>query len=214
MCTGLEVPLILSAIGTGAGAYANNQALKKQDNIAAQGIRRQSQLSQEADSRVRQQIADTANSKPAADQASEEAQLMAAIRSQRAPQPEVLGAGSGASTRFAEDVANSRRTGNANVAQLITNLSKIDAPAIQRQREAVGTNRAATDLGLLGLRSQSEDFLTKLRASQVRPNPWVTALGSLAHGVGSGMAANAKPTGLAPGWYKGKTYADLHPGVI
>lgn len=197
MCTGAElVPLILSAAGTGVGAYEQNRALKRQDQEAARGIQTQARLSREADARVRQQIADTNGANSQADAQSVEGKLLDAVRRNRTAQP-AEAIGTGGSDRYAQDVTNSNAAGKTDIAQLITNLSRIDAPQLQRQREASGLSRTATDLGLIGLRSQGQDFLTRLRAGSIQPNPWVTGLGSLAQGAGAGMADSAvDPSGL------------------
>lgn len=84
-------------------------------------------------------------------------------------QPDVFGA----SERFAEDVTGARAGVSERAGGRAGLLSKIDAPIRQRQREAVGQGQLAADVAGFQDRSQSEDFLARLRASEQRNNPFI-----------------------------------------
>lgn len=198
MCTGAEVGLILAGAGTAAGAYNQDRALRKQDRAAAEGLRRQAEMQRQASGRAMQHIGEFAQSSPAAEQRQSADAYMNAIRAARPSTEGSLQAGPGAApARFAEDVSAGRDLLATEGAGRASRMATIDAPMLQRLREGQQFNTAATDIGELERRSQAEDFLTRLRVSGIRPNPWVGAASSIARGVGGAMAL--MPAGAAAG---------------
>lgn len=198
MCTGLE-PWMLAGIATAAGsgiqAVNQHQALKRQDAETARGITARSALQREAGQRVQQQINDVAASNPETERKAANDQFMAALRNAKAADGGAdLTAVPGGSERFAADVGQARAAAGREGAALSGQLAAIDAPMLQRQREARGFTNAATDLSMIGDRSNSLDFLTQLRTAQAgRTNPWADALGQGLQAFGSAYAGRARP---------------------
>lgn len=194
MCTGAEIGLILTAVGTGTQAINANQALRRQDRQAAEGIRRQGQIQERSNQRVGEQIDDLAASTGEQERAQRLAGFRDALRDVQSstegslPGDAAIGQ---ANPRFAERVSqNVRRIAGDRNAQA-GRLSVIDAAADQRMNEGNRLGRTVTDINELGRQSRAEDFLTKLRVAQERPNEFVDILGGLASGVGSAMTLGA-----------------------
>lgn len=190
MCTGAElIPLLTAAVGTGATVYSQQAAQAKQDREAAAGIMRQRALSDQAQTKVAKNIQDLNASNPDQDIQTRQSTYMDALRRSQGASKALPNVG-GASSRFAEDVG-AAQTENATNAGVQANLqARIDAPGIQRQREAVNSANTVSDLSLLGGQSAGQDYLTRLRMSAIKPNPWISGAGQLAQGVGSGLAVN------------------------
>lgn len=195
MCLGTEaiwVPAVISALGAGVGAYNQDQALRDQDREAARGIREQMSLSDQAAKRVNKQIQDTKNSTPAAETAQAESDFAAAIkRAQAARGSNLQGPGG---ERFQDDLGLARTQAANEGKTLSQQLARIDAPQFQRFREGVNANNAAVDLSMLDDRSRAQDFLTRMRISSRRANPWVDALGQGLTAFGMSQAGAASKT--------------------
>lgn len=195
MCTGVELGLLL---GSAALQGANNaQAQRKQTQIATDAVRRNSALNAEAGNRVASEIQNLKSSTPAAEEQSANADFTEALKRARVEQGGDAFGGPGGD-RFASDIDLARTAaGNEgkNTARL---LARIDAPTFQRTREATGVNRAATDLGLIGARGQSGDFIDQLRLARAQPDPGIDALASLGGAYGMARAGRMKrqPTNL------------------
>ena len=188
MCTGAEAGLILAAAGAATNTANNYAAARKQDRIAAQGIRRQSDLQREASRRAGQHLEEFSGSTPAGEQSQSLEGFMNALRQSRQSTEGDLPAVGAANPRFAEDVSAGRQRVGEQASERAGRLSRIDAPMYQRQREGSQFLRTSADVGELGRQSSAQDFLTRLRVSAAQPNPWVGAAGSLMQGIGGAMA--------------------------
>lgn len=187
------VPLVISAIGAGAGAYETNRTLNKQDAAAAQGIRQQSQRQHQADERVNQELGDLQGSNAEAERTAANDQFVQQLQRNRAAASGALPNVAGASSRFASDLTAANEDSDSLATRVASLMARIDAPTLQRQREGTAFGRLATDLGQIGRASAGDDFLTQLRVRGIRENPWVMAGGGLAQGVGTGMADQSAP---------------------
>ncbi len=104
-----------------------------------------------------------------------------------------IGAPGAVSNRFAADVGQARTNAAGEGRALSGQLAAIDAPGLQRQREATGFNNAATDLSMIGDRANGLDFLTQLRTAQAgRTNPLIDAAGGGLQAFGQAYAGRAK----------------------
>lgn len=209
------LPLVATLVATGAQVYNTNRAARKQDEALAAGIRSQAATQRKATARVDEAIADIAKSSPGKAQATALGQYQQATRGTeqqaRAGQAlEGLSEAYDAATR-AGQASSSERIGN--VADL---LSRIDAPALQRQREGFGQADLASSLGVLGGESQGQDFLARLKAGAVRRSPWIDAFSaglsaaaknySAQAGGGTGAGVSGTPQTIGDGgMYRGYT---------
>jgi len=187
MCDPVTAGLVLSAASSGATAVNNNQALRRQDRQAAEGIRRQSRISQDANTRVNSQIDDVANATGAEQQEQSLDGFLNALRTSRDSTEGALSPVAGADPRFAERVSAGRADLVASGTERAGLLSRIDGPLRLRQTEGDNFRRTASDLGELRRQSNAEEFLTRLRVSEERPNEFVDALASVGKGVGSAL---------------------------
>jgi len=188
MCTGAEIGLILAATGAATNTANQYAASRKQDKLAAQGIRQQGDIQRQASSRTRQHLEEFAGSTPQAEQAKSLEGFMDALRQSRSSAEGDLPAVGAANPRFAEDVSAGRQQVGQESGERAARMSRIDAPMYQRQREGSQFLRTSADVGELGRQSSAQDFLTRLRVSAAQPNPWVGAAGSLMQGIGGAMA--------------------------
>jgi hypothetical protein len=194
MCTGAEIiPLIASAVGTGASVYTQQQALRARDQEAARGIMEQANLQRQGAQRVSQNIQELQKSTPDTERQAAQNDFMAALQKAKLTQggPGLSDVG-GASERFAEDVSGARKAAGAESADTAGTLARIDAPVYQRQREATAAGATASDLALLARKSAGEDFLTQLRIATHNPNPWVEGIGQGLTAFGQTYAGRAK----------------------
>lgn len=184
------VPALISAVGAGAGAYETRRVAKKQDALAAEGIRQQSMRQREADARISQELGALERSSPEAERAKALDDYVAQLRATRA---NAAGGGAvpGASDRYQTDEAGARADIQNFGEKVAGTLARINAPGFQRQREGFGINRLGGDIGGISRAAQGDDFLTQLRLSRVGRNPWVDAAAQGLQGLGQGMAGRA-----------------------
>lgn len=181
------IPLILSAVGTGASMYNNNQVQKRQEEATAEGLRQQQVRQQQADAAVASQINNVKNSSP---EASREASTKAFMDQLQRSRQQAITTGGG--DRYGNEL-NAAGTDVDNYGKKVADtLARISAPELQRQGEAQQFARTASDLGGISRNSAADDFLTQLRLRSIRPDAGIGALGSLAGGVANGLASNGR----------------------
>jgi hypothetical protein len=180
------------------GSLINQQqALHAQDREAAAGLRRNQAITDEANARVRAQIDQTANAKPAAEEQTANQDFMRALKQAKVANGGDFFGGPGGS-RFADDLGLARTAAAGEGKGLAERTAAIDAPQFQRQREQVGVNDTATALNVLGDKSRGEDYLTQLRVKSHQPNPWVEAGAELLGAFGGGLASRGTPVKFKP----------------
>lgn len=193
------VPLALAAVGAGTSYYNTQQTAKRQDNALADQIRQQNSRQRETDA----QVNDLVQKRATSDASGERAQTLGAYLDQ-------VRAATGAATSGLDQVgrtsnayqqaANDAALGVADYGQKSAQLmSRIDAPAQQRQREALQNAQFQTDLGLLNRNAAGDDYLAKLRLQRIRGNPWLSAASQLATSAASSYAASGAAGASAGG---------------
>lgn len=170
--SGVETALIVGALASAGGAYNSYSTAKKQDQAAAQGIRAQAAKQRDASAQVNQLIDQRAGSNPDAAAAGANQQFLKQLAAARSPSIPQVGA---ASNRYTADAAGAQNDSNAYATDLAGIMSRIGAPAQQRQAEAVQMGRTSSAINQIGNAAAGEDFLTRLRASRIAPNPWLKA---------------------------------------
>jgi len=153
--------------------YNQQRALREQDRAAAAGILRQQELQRQANARLQQQLADLEQSSPQDERAVSQAQFLEQLRRTRAAREATLMPLAGASERFAQDLTAGMAENEARAQRIAELMASVDAPVMQRRAESEQFGRLATDIGQIGRASRGEDFLTRLRMSAIRPNPWI-----------------------------------------
>lgn len=218
MCVPGIDPVTLALLVGSAGAKTinNYQAAKRADRDIAAGIDAQSRIGRQAMGDVNQEIAKTAASDPAAEQAQSLAGYLAALQQNRGSAEGSIPDVPGASTRYAEDVADAkgavRQFGNTQA----DILSRVDAPIRQREREGRSQLRTGQRVDAYSLDAQMADYLARLRASERRPNPWINAMADLVGGYGTTRALYGVGGKVAPklsSFYKKGTIIDPGTGM-
>lgn len=197
LSTGTMLALGLAAASAGAQYYNTERTARKQDSALAESLRGQGQRQREADSKVAEEVGKIEGS--TAEQARREALdgYVNALRSRRGKIQAGLTPDFG-SDRFREDAA-AAAAGTEDYAQRNAALmSRIDAPAMQRQDEAFSQGRLATDLSLIGRESRGQSFIDDLRLRAIRRNPRIDLLAGLL-GAGAGAAASSATAAANPG---------------
>lgn len=218
--TGVGAPLgaglIASGIGTDVSAYAQNQALKQQDNIAAQGIIKQAQLQKTGSNEVSALTNQVAQSN---------AKTQAASAQQLKAYQDALQQGSGISASASPNVPGSSKaykaeqgvagTTASNYVNAIANsAATTEGTQLERVGEGEQMGQTATDLGMLQNQSNEQNYLTKLGIQSTQANPWLEGLGTLlqaggaAYGATAGLGAGASAAGSA------ESAAEAAPGAV
>lgn len=190
MCWQMAIPLILGAAGSYVQRDANNDALKAQERIAAEGILRQAAANREADAAVAQNVKTLAASNPEEDAAKRRAAYTDALRRSASSRAGALPTTGNVSSRFAGDVENAATQTEAEAAGLAGLTADIDAPMLQREREAHTANDTLANLSMIRGRAQGQDYLTRLRMAMQKPNAGQVAAGQLLSGFGGAVAGN------------------------
>lgn len=210
MCYGTEslyIGAALAAAGAATSSYAQSQQLKKQDQIAAQGIIKQQQFQRQGGADVASTIGEVAksNAKTQATSADQLAQYRAALQQgsgiSSSASPNVPGAGK--AYKGAQAVAG------AGAKDYTDAIASSAATTQGTQLERVGENEAmadtATKLGMLNDQAKNQNYLTKLQVQSTQANPWLTGLGSLMSAAGTGVAGAGITAGS--GYLRSKKYS-------
>jgi hypothetical protein len=200
MCYGAEAVYIgaaLAAAGAATSSYANSQQLKKQDQIAAQGIVQQGALKKQGQQDVGQNIQSVAQSNQASQAKS--AQQLSSFRSalqEDAPQnasadPSVPGA----SKAFAQEQAKSGASASNYVDAIAKSAATTQGTQLERVDEGNAMGATAGKLGVLSGESSEQSYLTKLQIQSTQANPWISGLGKVLSGAGAVVGAGAGAVG-------------------
>lgn len=206
MCTGGEIAAVA---GTAAQQYGDAQTRRDQQHEVERRAEQARQLNERAGARVSQEVDKLKSSTDEAAKLEEnklQGDFMEALR-----RAQIANGGSGGlsdaengavSDTFRADAATAR---NANVAgnrAAVNSLSRIDAPFMQRVREATGGSRLRSDLSRVAQEGEGQDFLSQLRLSLISPNAGLNAAGQFANAYGQAssqrMLPAKRPYGGAP----------------
>lgn len=177
------IPYIVAAAGTAVQMYNTRQTAKKQDAALAQGIRQKAETQRRADQKIASTVDQITDSTPM----NERQQTMAAYQDALRGTEQQASAGqtlSGLSQAYDEATSAGTNRANKYVQGIANALGTIDAAGLQRQREGFGTANLASDLRVLNREQEGQDFLSRLKASSIRRNPWLDAAASAAKAYG------------------------------
>ena len=188
MCDPATAALIITAVSSGAGAINENQALRRKDKQAAAGIRRQGVIQSGANRRIDEQIEDFRTSTGESERADSLQGFLDALQVSREDTEGALDPVLAANPRFAERVSGGKERIATAGKEQSGRLSRIDSPLFQRQAEADRVSRTVGYVNELTRQSTAEDFLTRLRVAEERPNALIAALAKIGQGAGSALA--------------------------
>lgn len=189
------VPLVMAAISAGSQYIDQRQQQKRADRIALQGLQQTSERQRRADSVTQQLLQEMAASTPEAERQST---LRGFLDQLSRAQPEAqrgLQVRGGESETFRRDAADAALGVTAQGERYADLSSRLDAPALQRQRESATLFDRGMDIGLIGREQEGADRHNRLLLSQIRSNPWLQALSAVAGAYGSaygGMGGGQK----------------------
>lgn len=195
MCTGFEIAALATTLaGTGAGIYNQQRTLNRQDQQAASAIQTQGRVQRQVDSRVDDEVRRLEGSTAADERAQALEGYMDTLSRNRRSLEGGLAPTIGSDTYRA---SSAQAAGDVNTyAQRAADLmSRIDAPVMQRQGEAFGYGRLATDIGTLARNAQGESFLDEMRMRAIRKNPLIDAAAGAMTAYGGSMAGRASGAG-------------------
>ncbi|MEN5115842.1 hypothetical protein ABE488_00695 [Luteimonas sp. TWI662] len=202
---GQAIPYIIMAAAAGAQQYNTTRTANRQDAQAAAGIRQQGVRQQEADNRVHEQVAAMEGSTAADERAQRLDEYLTGLRRNRPSIESGLTPNVG-SAAFRGDSARAAGDVQDYATRAAGLLSRIDAPAMQRQGEAFDYGRLATDIGLIGRQSAGDQFISDLRLRAIRRNPWIDAASQVAGAYGGSLAMSGAGTGAASAQYTPAQY--------
>lgn len=180
----------------------NERVVRKQDEATAQGLLSQSKRQQETDRRVNDEVVKLETSTADDARAQRLGDYMTQLQRGRKQAVAGLESPIGGST-FQADTGTARLGADSAAATTAGLMSRIDAPQIQRQDEAFGYGKLATDIDMAARDSRGQQFIDQMRLRAIRRRPEVdllagalTAAGGAAGGGGMGGAgtiAGASP---------------------
>jgi hypothetical protein len=189
----------MAAVSTGASVYNTNRTARKQDQTLANQIRKQGEKQREADSKVNQLLDQREGSNADGERKGILAKFQEAIQN--------TGGNANAGLQQAGALSQAAKDGTADAtlgiadygSQVADLLSKIDAPAAQRQREENTNTRFGQEIGQIMRRSQGDDFLSQLQLQGITRNPWIDAGASALSGASGAMAGGGGRAGASAG---------------
>ncbi|MFV7424011.1 hypothetical protein ACNPNN_13160 [Stenotrophomonas geniculata] len=210
---GQFIPIAIALAGTAAQQAETQRVERNQDQETAQGLLNQSRRQQEADRRVNDEIAQLETSTADAARNERLGQYMQTLQRGRKQAVAGLEAPIGGAT-FQTD-AGAARTGADNAAATTAGLlSRIDAPQLQRQQEAFGYGKLATDLDMEARASRGQQFIDQLRLRQIRRRPEVDLLAGLATAAGGSMAGGGAANAAAAPRMGANFYGSYDPTTM
>ncbi len=184
---GQVIPIAIMAAGALAQQSENERVVRKQDEATAQGLLSQSRRQQEADRRVNDEVATVAASTAADERAQRLGQYMTQLQRGRRQAVAGLETPIGGAT-FQADTGTARAGADAAAQNTAGLMARIDAPQLQRQGEAFGYGRLATDIDMAARESRGQQFIDQMRLRAIRRRPEVDLLAGLASSAGGAMA--------------------------
>lgn len=183
----------VAVVGSGIKMYASNQQLRKQDDLAAAGIRRQGMLRDQANADVSKTITDRAvnnDANLAANRTAEQQAYGAALQRALPVQGGAVNPVPGSSKRYAADVLASRADVGKFGQDLAGRTAAIDAPQLTNLQTQLAMGDTATKLGLLHDTSSNEENVNNMQVKAIQANPWLMTAGELMQAGGTAAAGN------------------------
>ncbi len=182
--------LAIAAAAAGASAYNTRQTANRQDRTLAEGIRGQSRKQEQIDQRTAAEVAQLEQSRSADEAAKARTGYDQQLQRNAAAIMGGLTPGIGSET-FKADAAQGAKDVSGYAGRTADLMARMDAPGMQRQGEAFGMGRLATDNALVAREAQGDDFLNRLRVQGIRRNPWIDAAAQVGMAYAGGMAGGA-----------------------
>jgi len=190
------IPYLLAAASAGVQYQTQRNAAKKQDATLAQQIRQNAGRQKEASAAIDAAMQQRASEDAGETRKATTDQYLQQVRAAQGQATSGLNQGGALSDAFrqsAQDAALGIGEHGERTAEL---MGRIDAPALQRQREGQQTGQLGIELNDLAQQGRGQDFLHQLRLARIQPNPWgqLTAAGlGIAAGYGQQSGWGREP---------------------
>ncbi|WP_455948152.1 hypothetical protein [Lelliottia jeotgali] len=189
------VATAIAIVGAATQQYTQHKADSKRDDRLAQQIRTQAANQDRADAAVNELLTQRATNDGSRERAGVERSFLDQAQAAQMAATNGLRQ-SGAVSDSYRTAANDAALGISDYGSTAANLmARIDAPQQMRRREALQSGNLASQLGLIGRRASSDDFLAQLQLQSIRANPWLSAAGQAAQGVARGMSSSGGAAG-------------------
>lgn len=183
------VATAIALVGAATQQYNQHKTEKKRDRRLAGQIRQQAEYQDQADAQVAQLLSERQASTSEPERQNTSQQYLDQVRAAQGAANRGLNQGGAVSDAYRAS-ANAAALGISDYGNTAANLmARIDAPQQQRTRERLESGNLASQLGLIGRRASSADFLGQLQLQSIRDNPWLTAAAGVAQGVSSGLSS-------------------------
>ena len=184
IATATALALAAGLGSAGLTAYNTNKTAKKQDRVAADGIRKQAENQRQVNARLNQTISEAQKSNPDDERKTTQAQYLTQLLASMGQAKTGL-AKRGISEQFDEQAAGASADIGSYGNDIAGLFSRMDAPILQRQGEQNAYGNLGMDLDVLGGNVRGDAFLNELKMKSIRRNPWL----DLAAGLASGYAS-------------------------
>ena len=174
------VPLVLSAVSAGATYVNQRNTAKRQDNELAAQLRGQASKQHEADAKTAQLIAGEAKSSPIEERQKISADFGRSLAAKAPQASTALTVPGGASAAY-EKAGSDAQLGITKYGKDRSDLlADMDAPFAQRLDDQIKRGRYSTDANQIGRFNRGDTFLSNMRLSNIKGNPKLALLSSLA----------------------------------
>ena len=191
---GYVVPIIAAVVAAGASYYNTRQVAKKQDQALAAGIREKAKRQQKADQQITETIDKIGGSSADAERQSALKQYGDALRGTEA-NAQAGQALAGLSAEYDAATTANQTKKDQYLASLTDTLSKMDAPGMQRMKEGFLAGNLGQNLSIIGREAEGIDYLARMKASNVRRNPWIDAVAAGLNAYAGGGSSFGGTTG-------------------
>lgn len=184
---GQFLPIAMAVAGTALQQSETRRVERKQDDELGRQLIALGQKRSKADARVDEEVSQVENSRSGDERAERMEQYMQMLRRGKS------GVQAGLTPEFGSQTfrADSQQAANDALAYATDQAdltARIDAPLLQRQGEAFGYGRLATDIDQIGREVAGQRFVDELRMRGIRRRPGVDLVAGGLAGAGTAMA--------------------------
>lgn len=211
------VPLVTAAVAAGTSYYNSNQTAKRQDRAAADAIRNQRAIQDEANAKVNRTLQDVQASSPAEERKTAEDAYLQQVKNAQSLARANLDE-DGVSSAYDEAAGKAGNQAQGYAQQIAGLMARMDAPINQRTNEGFSFGNLTSDLGGVQRKSAGQQWIDQLKAATIRRNPWLDAAASAMSAYGSsygagGASGGAASAGAGGSGMGGGMYSTIMAGV-
>lgn len=181
---GAWVPVVMSLVAAGSQYADQRSQQRRADRIALQSLQQSDARQRRADAATNQMLDELRQSSPEDERESTMRGFLEQLSRAEPRAMSGLRARGGESEAFRRDAEAAALGVSSEGARHAEIASRLDAPALQRQREGRTIADLGINLGALGREQQGDDRQADLLLRGIRSNPWLQALSAAAGAYG------------------------------